>query len=121
VDFSNIGRLPTPLPLRVTNADGSQEFIMLPAQIWRRNNVAVTKLMIRDQPIQSIELDPRHETADVDFSNNQFPSRIQRSRIELYKEKDKTRNLMADMLEKLREAKGNVTESGKAVPLQPTQ
>ena len=121
VDFSNIGGLPTPLPLRVTNADGSQEFIMLPAQIWRRNNVAVTKLMIRDQPIQSIELDPRHETADVDFSNNQFPSRIQRSRIELYKEKDKTRNLMADMLEKLREAKGNVTESGKAVPLQPTQ
>ncbi len=121
VDFSNLGGLPSPLPLDITNADGSKEFLTLPAEIWRRNNKQVTKLIIRDQAISSIDLDPRHQTADVDFSNNQFPSRIQRSRIELYKREDDTRDLMRDMLQKLRESKGNVTESGKAVPLQPIE
>jgi hypothetical protein len=75
--------------------------------------------MIRDQAITSIDLDPLHQTADVDFSNNQFPSRVQRSRIEMYKRDDESRDLMADMLQKLRQSKGNVDASGREVPLQP--
>jgi hypothetical protein len=93
---------------------------MLPPEIWRRNHRQVTKMMIRDQAITSLDLDPRHETADVDFSNNQFPSRIQRSRIELYKEEDESRDKMADMLQKLRDAKGDVDASGDEVPLEPS-
>jgi aminopeptidase N len=119
IDFSNIGGLPSPLPLLITNADGSEESVMLPAEIWRRNHREVTKLMIRDQAITSVDLDPLHQTADVDYSNNQFPSRVQRSRIELYKYEDTSRDLMADMLQRLRQSKGNVDESGREVQLQP--
>lgn len=119
IDFENLGGLPTPLPLLITNADKSEEFVMLPPEIWRRNHWWVTKMMIRDQAITSLDLDPRHETADVDFSNNQFPNRIQRSRIELYKEEDERRDKMADMLQMLRDAKGDVDASGNEVPLEP--
>lgn len=117
VDFKNIGGLPTPLPLNIVNADDTEEFIMLPAEIWRYNNKQITKMLIRDQAMKSVELDPRHETADSDYSNNHFPSRIQRSRIELYKSEIKTRDMMADMLTKLRENKGGEGESEKKVPL----
>jgi hypothetical protein len=119
VDFKNIGGLPTPLPLLITNADGSDEFLMIPAQIWRRDIKQVTKMLIRDQAVTSIELDPRHETVDADYSNNHFPSRIQRSRIELYKEADKDRDMMADMIEKLRGHKGGEDPNASEVPLEP--
>ncbi len=118
MDFSNIGGLVSPLPLNITNADGSVEFMMIPAEIWRRNSVAVTKMLIRDQPIVAIEVDPRRETADADFSNNHFPGRIDKSRIELYKDQDETRDLMSDMLRTLREAKSGDDDSAN-VPLEP--
>ncbi len=117
VDFENIGGLPTPLPLLITNADGSEELMMIPAEIWRRDYKAVTKLLIRDQAITSLELDPRHETADADFQNNFFPRRIEKSRIELYKSKSTTRDLMHDMLIKLRERKAGDGETLRQVPL----
>ncbi|MEM9208477.1 MAG: M1 family metallopeptidase, partial [Pseudomonadota bacterium] len=117
VDFENLGGLPTPLPLKVTNADGSEELMLLPAEIWRRDYRSVTKLLIRDQAIASLELDPRHETADADFQNNFFPRRIEKSRIELYKSESQTRDLMHDMLIKLRERKAGDGETLRQVPL----
>ena len=74
----------------------------------------------RNKKIISIELDPRHETADTDFSNNFFPSRITKSRIELYKSNFKRRDLMADMLEKLRKRKTGNDDSLRSVPLENT-
>jgi len=91
LDFENIGGLPSPLPLLITSVDDSEEFMMLPAEIWRRDYHKVTKLLIRDKAIQSVALDPRHETADADFSNNHFPRRFEKSRIELYKAEAETR------------------------------
>jgi len=119
VDFENIGGLVSPLPLLITDKDGGEEFLMIPAEIWRRNSVAVTKMLIRDKPIASIEVDPRRETADSNFSNNHYPGRIEHSRLELYKRDDETRDMMADMLATLREAKGGDRDSAKAVPLEP--
>lgn len=110
VDFRNIGGLPTPLPLTITNADGDTETVMLPAEIWRRDIHQVTRLFIRDTPITSIELDVNHQTADADFSNNHFPRRIEKSRIELYKAEDESRDLMADKLVPLHEAKDGAGE-----------
>ena len=117
IDFENLGGLPTPLPLLITNADGTEEFMMIPAEIWRRDFRAVTKLLIREQAIRAIELDPRHETADADFSNNHFPRRIEKSRIELYKSESETRDLMRDMLHELRERKTGDGGSIRQVPL----
>ena len=121
IDFVNSGGLPTPLPLFITNADGSKELMMVPAEIWRRNHRQVTKLLIRDKAMTAIELDPRHETADTDFSNNHFPRRIAQSRIDLYKAEEDDRDLMRGMLQKLREAKGQAGSNGHEVPLEPAQ
>jgi hypothetical protein len=35
-------------------------------------------LLIRDLPIQKVELDPLRETADADTNNNVYPPTIQR-------------------------------------------
>lgn len=119
VDFQNIGGLPTPLPLLVTNEDGSEERIKIPAEVWRRDNKRITKMLIRDQPMKSIELDPRHETADANYANNRYPPSIRRSRVELFKYKDKSKDLMADMLVKLKSAKtGEEDAKEKAMPLE---
>ena len=119
LDFENIGGLPSPLPLLITSDDGSEEFMILPAEIWRRDNHEITKLLIRDKAIKSVALDPRHETADADFSNNHFPRRFEKSRIELYKAEDETRKLMRDMLDVLRSRKTGEDGSVRSVPLKP--
>ena len=119
LDFENIGGLPSPLPLLITSVDGSEEFMMLPAEIWRRDYRKLTKLLIRDKAIQSVALDPRHETADADFSNNHFPARFEKSRIELYKAEDETQRLMRDMLDVLRSRKTGEDGSARSVPLEP--
>jgi len=119
VDFKNIGGLVSPLPLLITDIDGNEEFLMIPAEIWRRNSRGVSKMLIRDKAIASIEVDPRRETADADFSNNHYPSRIDKSRLELYKGENNTKDLMADMLRTLRKAKSGEDETA-AVPLEPT-
>ena len=78
-------------------------------------------MLIRDRQIVSIEVDPRRETADADFSNNHFPGRVDQSRLELFKEDDESRDMMADMLRTLREAKGGEDDTDEAVPLEPAQ
>ena len=75
---------------------------MLPAEIWRRNAHRVTHLIIRDRKIASIALDEAHEIADADRQNNYFPRRIVQSRLEAFKRKDRTRNLMRDMRKDLK-------------------
>ena len=47
IDFKNVGGLPTPLPLQIENEDGSEDFMMIPAEIWRRNYKRVSKMLIR--------------------------------------------------------------------------
>ena len=117
VDFENIGGLPTPLPLTITNADGSSDELMLPAEIWRRSHAAVTKLLIRPQPITEIALDEHHQTADADFANNHYPRRMDRSRLELYKYDSEDVDLMRDMLNTLRDRKVGEDGSSRRIPL----
>lgn len=122
LDFANKGGLVMPLPLQLTFADKSTEFLMIPAEIWRYNSRKVTKMLIRPKQIVAVDLDPRQEIADADPSNNSFPRRIQASRLELYKDKRDEKNLMADMLVELKAKegeKGKGAESGKDVPLAP--
>ncbi len=97
----------------------TEEFLMIPAEIWRRDYRSATKMLIRDKAIASIQVDPRRETADADFSNNSYPSRIEKSRLELYKGEDETRDMMSDMLRTLRKAKGG-DDGSAAVPLEPS-
>ena len=96
----------------MTFADGTSERYNIPAEIWRRNNDYVTKLLISDKQLTSVVFDPDHQTADVDVSDNAFPRRITKSRLELYKWPDETRNLMKGMMAELEDETNK-----KAVPL----
>ncbi len=120
VDFENRGGLVMPLPLQLEYEDGTTEFLMIPAEFWRQDDRAATKLLIRPRRVVSVELDPRHEIADADYGNNHYPSRIERSRFELYRDKQSERNLMKDLMVELEGGKDGQGEAEKAVPLAPT-
>lgn len=120
VDFENIGGLISPLPLTLNFADGETQEMMLPAELWRRNPEFVTKLIIVEEPLTSIDLDVQHQTADADYSNNSFPQKISQSRVELYKSNFKARNMMSEMIEEVRSEKDNAETDEKPVPLEPT-
>jgi len=91
--FTNHGGLVMPIIIEVTYESGTTEIMRFPAEIWRRNPKTVTKMIVTDGKIASVELDPRMETADADRSNNYYPPRIEPSRLEVFKRKS-SKNLM---------------------------
>lgn len=86
ISFENIGGLVMPIIFDAEFEDGSKQHVRIPAEIWRKNNQRVTKLLMTDKPVKSVVLDPRLETADVELDNNYFPRRIMKSRFELFKD-----------------------------------
>jgi hypothetical protein len=72
VEMSNKGGTLMPVILQFNFADGSNEIIHIPAQVWRHNESRVTKPYMFDKKVVSIKLDPNHETADINESNNGF-------------------------------------------------
>ncbi|MSR11569.1 MAG: M1 family peptidase [Gammaproteobacteria bacterium] len=85
LEFSNDGGLVMPIILELTYANGTKEELRLPAEIWRRSPQQVKKLLVTENQITSIVVDPLQETADVDIENNYYPRRIIPSRIESFK------------------------------------
>ena len=85
VDLKNLGGLVMPVVLKVTFEDDSTKEYRLPAQIWRRNAEAVSKLLITEKKITKLELDPHREIADVDIENNYYPRRIRENKFRLNK------------------------------------
>jgi hypothetical protein len=123
IDFRNIGGLVTPLPLRLTFADGSTRETVIPAEVWRYNAVEVTKLFIEKQRLVSVEFDPRQLTADANLRDNALPRRVLPSRIELFRGRDGGRNQMLDALAELKadDKKDGAAATGTPVPLAPTR
>ena len=72
--FSNKGGLVMPLIIEWTYKDGTKEIDRIPAQIWRLNETKITKVFIKDKEVASIKLDPMRETADIDETNNSWPT-----------------------------------------------
>ena len=102
VDLRNIGGLVTPVILKITYADETSEEIRIPAEIWRRNNIKVSKAIATPKTIVAVEFDPHWETSDTDIANNNFPRKIIKSKFELKKEKEEKTNPMNEA-EKLKE------------------
>ena len=82
----NMGGLVMPVIVQLTYADNSTEVQTIPAEIWRKNNEQVTKIIVTKQPVISFVLDPFQQTADTDLSNNAFPRRPAASRFELFEQ-----------------------------------
>lgn len=93
IDLENRGGLVMPVILKLTFDDDTTSEVRFPAEVWVRNSRAVTKLVITEKPVVSVEVDPHLETADADRSNNHFPPVIQKSRFRLFKDQ-KSRNPM---------------------------
>jgi len=84
VKFSNEGGLPMPIILEFTYSDNSKERHYIPSEIWKRDDIQVSKVFYSKKEIASIVLDPNLETADIDRSDNYWPTRIPKSRFDVY-------------------------------------
>ncbi|MEZ6124882.1 MAG: M1 family metallopeptidase [Planctomycetaceae bacterium] len=93
IDLQNIGGVVMPVILKVTFEDDSVREIRLPAEIWVRNALHTSHLMMSEKPVRSVQLDPHRETADADLSNNTYPPVPTKSRFQLYRE-SKSKNEM---------------------------
>ncbi|MBC3845104.1 M1 family metallopeptidase [Winogradskyella echinorum] len=89
VTFDKPGGLVMPLIVEYTYEDGTKEKITYPAQVWRLNDKEVSKAIASDKKIVSIMVDPDLETADVDTSNNSWPSEVKESDFNKFKNKVK--------------------------------
>ncbi len=87
ITFSNKGGLVMPIIIEWTYKDGTKEVDRIPAQVWRLNEKKVTKVFVKDKEVASIKLDPMHETADINESNNSWGSIAEPTKFELFKAK----------------------------------
>ncbi len=95
IHFSSPGGLPMPIILGFTFSDGSTEKQYIPAEIWRMGENEIKKVFFFEKELVEINLDPNLETADVDRSNNYWPTRMIPSKFSLFKEsKKKPKNEM---------------------------
>jgi hypothetical protein len=92
--FENLGGLVMPLIIEATFADGSTKVERIPAEIWRIEELKVSKVFVYDQPVVSFRLDPFLETADTDLDNNTWPRVMLPTRYQLYKQESKRENPM---------------------------
>ncbi len=73
VVFEKPGGIPMPIIVEYEYADGTKEKVTYPAQIWRKNDVEVSKAIATDKEIVKVTVDPDLETADIDTDNNSWP------------------------------------------------
>ncbi|NNV57508.1 M1 family metallopeptidase [Limnovirga soli] len=87
LSFSNKGGLVMPIIVEFTFTDGTKALNHIPAQVWRKNENAVSKVFITVKEVASIQIDPMKETADIDETNNNWPKLSAPSRFTIYREK----------------------------------
>jgi hypothetical protein len=86
LSLHNVGGLVMPVVIQMTYEDGSQELSTIPAEIWRKNNEQVSKIIITPKNVVSFVIDPYQQTADTDLSNNAFPRQAAPTRFELFQQ-----------------------------------
>ena len=89
ITYDKPGGLVMPIIVDYEYEDGSVERVTYPAQVWRKNDKEVKKLVTSNKKIISINLDPDLETADIDTSNNSWPKKQEDSEFDKFKAKVK--------------------------------
>ena len=115
VDLENVGGLVMPVILKVTFDNGESETIRMPAEIWRRNDRRVSRLILTKHTIRGLEIDPRLESADTDRNNNFWPPKPVESRFKLFKMKEQP-NPMQELRD---EQKSKEDQDGKEAEKKP--
>jgi hypothetical protein len=86
VTFEKPGGIPMPIIAEFTYSDGSTKRVTYPAEIWRKNDASVGKVIASDMEITKITVDPDEETADIDTTNNSWPKRKKLGEFNQFKE-----------------------------------
>ncbi len=73
IKIKNKGGLVMPVIIQAEYEDGTTEDFRYPAEIWRLNDIEITKTIPTTKKVKKFKLDPYFETADIDTSNNIFP------------------------------------------------
>ena len=89
LQFSNLGGLVMPVILEFEYVDGTKEVVRIPAELWKSNNEQVSKVFVFDNELARVTLDPFLETADVDRNNNYWPARVEPTRFQLFKDRNR--------------------------------
>jgi len=99
IRFENRGGLVMPIPLRLVFADGTEESVVLPAEIWRRNAQTVSRVVVSDRELAYVEIDTHGQIADSNRENNRWPQMIQRGLVDLGPPSEDRENAMFDALQ----------------------
>ena len=87
--FEKPGGLVMPIIIDIEYDDGTIERKKYPAQVWRKNDSEIRKVLTSNKKILSVSLDPDKETADIDTSNNSWPEKEIESEFDKFKSKIK--------------------------------
>ena len=100
IGLKNLGGLVSPVILHVEFTGGTKEELRIAAEIWRRNNLQVEKIIATRKEIKSLALDPNLETADADTANNFWPRRPTKSKFQIFKDDRDKVNPMRELKDK---------------------
>ncbi len=85
ITFEKPGGLVMPILVTYTFADGSEKQVTYPAQIWRKNDRQVKRVMASQVELVKVQVDKDQLTADVNTTNNTWPKEKQESEFERFK------------------------------------
>jgi hypothetical protein len=94
LNFTNKGGLVSPIIIQANFEDGTSKTTYIPAEIWRREEYKVSKVMIYDKKVSSFQIDPYLETADCDVDNNSWPTKMEPTRYQLFQQQRERENPM---------------------------
>ena len=85
INCTNKGGLLMPVIVEFTFEDGTKMKENIPAQIWRKNENAVSKVFMTTKKAIKIQIDPMRETADINEGNNTWPRVPDDSKFAIFK------------------------------------
>jgi len=92
--FKNLGGLVMPLVIEFEFDNGEKEIVRIPAEIWRYNDKKISKVFVFDKILKNVVLDPYHELADANYSNNSLIAPSSFEKFEITKSYKSTPNPM---------------------------
>ena len=91
LSLKNKGGLPMPVIVRMEFEDGTDSVARYPAEIWRFNDVGISKVIATTKKVKQWTLDPFYEIADIDADNNSFPKKAQPTRFQIFRQQQRSR------------------------------
>ncbi len=113
--IKNKGGLMMPVIVQAVFEDGTTQDFRFPVEIWRLNDVEISKTIPTTKKVAKWKLDPYFEIADIDTANNVFPKEPEEpSRFQLMKQQNfRNGGGSNPMQEAKKEQAGSVSGSGK--------